>query len=110
MWDDNGFRSGPVNEFDALQREDAISRSGSKSRLSCDFQELSRDNAKNGAEVSFFVGETITLKGRRFKVSHIVGGSAVILEPIGDLSLREGSGRRRGTNVVGRRRKKFSRN
>jgi hypothetical protein len=104
MWDDNGARV-PMNEFDVAQQEEALRRAGSKPRLEEVEDQRKRGRGQRVKEVTFFVGETLTLKGRRFRVSHIVGDNAVLLEPIGDMVLREGIGGRSKVNMVGRRRK-----
>lgn len=100
---DDGTRE-PVNDFDVSQREEALRRSGKKYRDELNKNgQKSRGKGQRVRDVTFFVGEDLTLKGRRFKVSHIIGESAVVLEPIGDMVLREGIGRRNQANVVGRR-------
>ena len=94
----------PVNDFDVSQREEALRRSGKKQRGELNKNgQKSRGKGQRVREVTFFIGENLTLKGRMFKVSHIIGENAVVLEPIDDMVINDGAGRRNKPNVIGRR-------
>lgn len=105
MLNDDGTRGDPVNEYDATQMEEARRRSGIRNNGGSNREFKNKGKDINCTDVTFFVGEDVTLKGRRFRVSHIISKGAVVLEPVGNVTVREGAWKRGNVNTVSGRRR-----